>query len=108
MSNFVNKFPCTQCGCCCKSIGKIKELSFVDFPYKADSNGICEMLTEDNKCKVYDSRPTICNIKKLAKTLGIPTYRFYKENIKECNKMITESGLPDKYKIKSYNNLKTK
>jgi Fe-S-cluster containining protein len=35
------------------------------FPYKYDENGRCENLGEDNKCKIYATRPDVCDIKKI-------------------------------------------
>ena len=90
-------FPCTQCGCCCRRMGEVIKLG-VDFPYKIKENGECEML-EDNKCKVYDSRPAICNIDELAEILGAERETFYKENIKCCNQMMDEDNIPQEYRI---------
>ncbi len=35
-------FKCEQCGACCKAVG-------------------CKLLTDDNKCPMYETRPDICN-----------------------------------------------
>lgn len=35
------------------------------FPY-SHKNGVCEKLTENNHCSIYDNRPIICNIEKLS------------------------------------------
>jgi uncharacterized protein len=91
-------FPCTMCGCCCRRIGDIIKQG-IEFPYKAMSDGACEML-EDNKCKIYDSRPTICNIDKLAKILHIERKEFYKENIKACNQMMDDDNIPQEFRIR--------
>ena len=37
------KFKCEKCGTCCRSVK-------------------CEHLTDDNLCKIYDTRPTICRV----------------------------------------------
>jgi hypothetical protein len=92
-------FPCTQCGCCCKRVESAIKLG-VEFPFKTKNDGSCEMLTEDNKCKVYDSRPSICNIHSLAKILGRNIDEFYKENIEACNKLMDQDMIPLKYRIK--------
>tara|TARA_B100001013_G_scaffold256636_1_gene160352 strand:- start:1634 stop:1861 length:228 start_codon:yes stop_codon:yes gene_type:complete len=39
-------FECTQCGACCRAIA-------------------CKYLTKDNLCSIYESRPFICNTKKV-------------------------------------------
>jgi Fe-S-cluster containining protein len=38
----MKRFNCESCGACCKVIGCV--------------------LLKDNKCTVYESRPTICNV----------------------------------------------
>jgi uncharacterized protein len=91
-------FPCTQCGCCCRRVGKIKEIG-VPFPYKVKKNGACEMLTSDNKCKVYDSRPLLCNISELAKAFGRDVEEFYYENVEICNRIMEEDKVPKKFRI---------
>lgn len=100
MSKFATykTFPCTMCGCCCKRIGLLIEQG-IDFPFKAREDGACEMLTEDNKCKVYDNRPTLCNIDALAKLLHQDKKSFYRQNIKACNKMMENDKIPHEYKI---------
>lgn len=90
-------FPCTQCGCCCRRVGALKSLG-ADFPYDTDEFGVCEML-EDNKCKVYNNRPTICNIEKYAKEQRIDKELFFSENIDACNKMMDEDNVPLGYRI---------
>jgi Fe-S-cluster containining protein len=94
----MNKFPCTQCGCCCRQMGKIIKMG-IEFPYEVDENGVCEMLTEENKCKVYDNRPDICNISKMAYLLSVDEDEFYKENINECNKMMDMTSISSNYRI---------
>jgi Fe-S-cluster containining protein len=86
-----------MCGCCCKRVGIFKETG-IYFPYDVDENGVCEML-ENNKCKVYDNRPLLCNIEKLANVAKIDKYIFFKENIKVCNKMMDEDNMPLEYRI---------
>ena len=101
----MNSFPCTSCGACCRklkqAISNLKSIGIdVDFPYKWDENGVCEMLSEDNKCLVYHDRPVICNVEKLAEYLGFDTKEFYVMNSKACNELIKESNLPEKYLVK--------
>jgi Fe-S-cluster containining protein len=67
------KFPCNGCGRCCRKIAQavafVKEAGFpeevCDFPYTWDEQGVCEMLTPDNRCKVYNTRPILCNVEKM-------------------------------------------
>lgn len=70
------------------------------FPHLIDGDGRCEMLDKNNKCKIYESRPIICNIDKMQEYLGIPKYIFYEMNRKSCNKMILEDNLGEQYLIK--------
>lgn len=91
-------FPCTKCGCCCKRIGHVIKIAKGSFPYKADENGACEML-ENNKCKVYDHRPDLCNIDKMATLCGFDKEVFYVENIKACNEMMDQDNIPLEYRI---------
>lgn len=95
-------FNCSGCGACCKRIGlvqdKFKELNF---PYQVNEKGWCEMLDENNKCKVYDNRPDICNIEKMSvklkDVLKMTQREFYKKNTELCNSMINEDKLDKKY-----------
>ena len=63
---------CNGCTFCCENIGAVlnskykakwAEKFLLEFPYKANENGACEML-KDNKCSIYENRPIICNVKK--------------------------------------------
>jgi Fe-S-cluster containining protein len=72
------------------------------FPYQAKEDGSCEMLVDD-RCSVYENRPTICNIESMQKiyekTQGISKEDYYTLNISICNALIKEQGLPQKYFI---------
>jgi uncharacterized protein len=90
-------FPCTQCGCCCQHIHIVLP---IDFPYKVDSKGVCEKFNKSTKkCIIYDSRPLICNITELAKTLGKNIDDFYHQNILECNKLMDRYNIPENFRI---------
>ena len=86
------KFPCTKCAACCKNISHLKAI----LPVKED--GSCEHLV-NNQCSVYNNRPLICNIQKLAEKSQIPIKKFYKQNAIACNKMIEELGLDERFLI---------
>lgn len=100
-------FPCTQCGACCRRIDKavesISELmdtkpgSPYHFPYQWDASGKCENLTDDNLCRVYDTRPLICNIDAMASMSGLITKKglknWYQLNADACNKIMDEDGI---------------
>mgnify|MGYP001819312216 CR=1 FL=1 len=72
-------FNCTQCGLCCERMGKVKSVpmqtewmqKLVDeFPYGTDENGVC-MKYKDGLCTVYDNRPLLCNIERIADEVDI-------------------------------------
>lgn len=98
-------FPCTSCGACCRRIDNAKDIintsPVYSFPYSWDESGRCEMLGDDNKCKVYENRPTICNVDKLRKALGVSKKKFYAINIEGCHSLMKLEGIYDTYKIKS-------
>lgn len=70
------------------------------FPYYWDENGVCENLTEDNKCKVYENRPLICNVDKFAEYNKLEKTEFYKVNIRACNYMMDIDGIDQSLRIK--------
>ena len=67
-------FKCHQCGDCCRNVNRWKKLLpalrellptiNLDFPYK-DNDGVCEKLTDDNKCSIFNQRPAVCNTKEM-------------------------------------------
>jgi Fe-S-cluster containining protein len=74
------EFTCTSCGLCCHQVDKIigstapfawMQQATDDFPYQAREDGSCEKL-EDNQCTVYDDRPLLCDIGRMAKEPDIP------------------------------------
>jgi Fe-S-cluster containining protein len=97
-------FPCSGCGCCCKRVGKAIETYGIDFPYKVDASGTCEMLDEEYLCKVYEDRPLICRVDELAEVLNIPKQEFYQANISACNKMMDEDNIDQYFRIKNITN----
>lgn len=94
-------FNCSGCGACCRRIGLIhRELKLLNFPYNVNEKGWCEMLGEDNKCKVYNNRPEICSVEKtfhkfLEKTMT--QKEAYLKQTQSCNKFIKEDKLDEKY-----------
>lgn len=76
---------------------KFEELNF---PYSVNEKGWCEMLGEDNKCKVYETRPDACRMDKwfdghFSKTMTKAEY--YTINTKLCNEWMKEDGMDKKY-----------
>ena len=97
------RFQCSGCGECCKRVGNLSEddKKRLDFPYNAKEDGSCEKLGEDNKCMVYDNRPSICSVEKTYEKYHKPKGRkridvFIEEN-KICNQMIKQAKLDEKY-----------
>lgn len=105
------EFNCSGCGACCKRIGLLKDkFKEFNFPYKVNEKGWCEMLDENNKCKVYENRPQICNVDKMYSVfmkMGMTKKEYYVENTKMCNLYIREDKSDEKYLLdeKFYNNL---
>ena len=93
------KFQCTECGACCKDVERL------GMPARED--GSCIYLNDDNRCDIYEIRPTICSVDKtfnvLKKQNVIPAdltlKEFYIISNKECNKMIKKDKLNKKYLI---------
>lgn len=96
-------FNCSGCGCCCRriktAVESVKHIDVLSFPYSWDDSGKCEMLGEDNKCKVYDERPLICNVDKLMTFFKYPEEEFYSLNRKSCNEMMDIDNVPQLYRI---------
>lgn len=103
MTIFSTKFKCKKCGTCCRNIGLAIKLAldksefertlidseFIKFPYSYDIAGECEMLI-NNKCLVYEHRPTICNVEKMWSIYfqGIWTKKdFFKFNKAACKRI---------------------
>lgn len=85
--------PCNKCdGACCKQFNKLykgvitgrKKDDPYYFPYKIDSNGVCEKLV-NNKCIIYSDRPLICNIDKQIEFFKLDRKETYINAIKICN-----------------------
>lgn len=98
------KFECSGCGSCCKRISTAvettKHIPAFKFPYTWDENGKCEMLMDDNSCKVYKDRPLLCNVEKVAKFLKLNKKKFYAENHKSCLQMQEIDNVDEKYRLK--------
>jgi len=102
------KFPCTSCGLCCTMVGDIldnrdkvedpltKQL-IDEFPY-ATHAGVCEKLV-DNKCSVYEDRPTLCDITKVATLRGFDLPTYYRLNATLCNSWIQLNKLDKSFLI---------
>ena len=95
------KFPCTQCGSCCRNAGKSVLLAkllvengspepvvleLANFPFTPDEFGACPML-KDNKCSIYKNRPDVCNVQTLWRKYlkgKITQEKYYELNKQAC------------------------
>lgn len=104
------QFKCTNCGECCKRFTDLAQnnanapewlkKAIEEFPFQINEDGSCEKLI-DNKCSVYQDRPTICSVDKLFELQEAVKSKkeWYQMNNQECNRMINESNLDPKYLI---------
>lgn len=101
------KFNCSGCGLCCGKIGPAvlgaresvvggnKDLfvgEMAAFPHSFDASGRCENLEKDNTCRIYSTRPDICNVDivftKFGGRIGISREDFFKHNELVCGDLI--------------------
>lgn len=97
-------FPCTSCGICCRKLGLVIDeyRKRHDFPYNVNPDGSCEMLLQDGRCAVYDSRPDCCSIKKVYEKdyKDLMTRKeFYLQNSMICNQWMDEAGMDKDLRI---------
>ena len=93
----MQKFPCTQCGECCKHISHISQLITFD-----NGRGVCVNLAGDNSCKIYANRPLICRIDSSYEKYfaSICSWEeFLQKNAEACNLMQISAKLPIDYRI---------
>ena len=94
-------FNCTGCGLCCKKmsyiLNKPAPYPFLikptqDFPYGVKEDGSCEKLDENDRCTVYDNRPLLCSIDRLAEKakLSMSKFEWYQKNYVGCNDLQME------------------
>jgi dUTP pyrophosphatase len=77
----MNQFNCWKCGACCKFCDRVEELKHFD-----RGDGVCVNLLPDNSCAIYESRPEICNTKRMYEKryksiLDWDTYLTYSEKV---------------------------
>ena len=79
-------FKCDRCGICCRNIRNIELLAPFD-----DGTGVCRYLDhENNLCKIYDSRPVICNVDAMYEAFyrdEMTREEFYAKNYAACEKL---------------------
>lgn len=104
-------FLCTSCGACCRrvrtavenveaSLGKQMPGDLLYFPYGWDKNGSCDQLLPNNRCGVYDDRPLICSVDRMAELLNKDKKIYYAMNAVYCNQFQEEDGVDESYRVK--------
>lgn len=91
------KFKCSGCGCCCRKAGALGLM-----PDRGD--GACVHLGENNQCKIYETRPDVCNLDKMylkwKKQYPELTKReYFRVTGTLCNRMMDEFGVPQEKRI---------
>lgn len=83
-SNF--KFPCDECGKCCKNLHLSRELDELN-----RGDGVCKFLNEStSRCTIYENRPDICriNVQYQKHFMNMYTWEeFVQMNILVCNEL---------------------
>jgi len=89
------KFPCAQCGACCRHIDLIPQLAGFD-----RGDGVCIHLC-GNLCRIYEDRPEICRVDAMYEKYFSGLYTrdaFYQLNLDVCRALMKNSFpgfLPD-------------
>ena len=73
-----DKFPCDQCGECCRHVDD-------SVPNRG---GVCVYL-DGNRCSIYESRPDVCNVDRMYEDVcGMMTWDEWVEiNVNACKKL---------------------
>lgn len=79
----MKNFPCIACGLCCQNSYLVYELRTL-----MSDEGICENFDKKTKkCKIYKSRPLICNVDEMYKQkycYKMSKKEFYLANLRIC------------------------
>lgn len=79
------KFPCVQCGECCRHIDLVPELAKYD-----RGDGVCAGL-QGNLCGIYENRPLICRVDEAYERRFRGEYtreEFIRMNLEACRKLM--------------------
>lgn len=87
------KFPCSQCGECCRHIDLIPELTSFN-----PGDGVCVHL-HGNLCDIYEDRPEICRVdfiydKYFSNQLS--EEEFFALNLEGCKEIIQYNKIHNK------------
>lgn len=100
MNHMETTFQCSQCGACCRYLAS--HLPEGTIPLRAD--GSCAHLLDDNRCAIYENRPTLCDVAELYNKLkhdGLQMSRaeYYVVNYRACNELQEKVGIDAKYRL---------
>lgn len=77
------KFPCIECGLCCRQSGQVPELSHLMTP-----SGCCRHFDrQTNRCQIYAHRPDVCNVTKMYELHfrhSMSEKEFIRKNLEVC------------------------
>ena len=79
-------FPCISCGLCCRFSKCVSELQSL----QNEKQVCCNFDIQTNKCKIYKSRPLICNVDEMYKqkySHQMTKKDFYLANLEVCYKL---------------------
>ncbi len=87
----MNDFNCTSCGACCKVIPK-EALEVFGLP--ESPSGGCGHLLPDNTCAIYETRPFICDVRKVWEMKQEMSWEEYKkETHRACETLQQIAGV---------------
>lgn len=78
------RFPCTQCGECCRHVDRLAQLADFD-----RGDGVCIHLV-GNLCDIYASRPEICCVDRMYERYFASMcsrQEFYRINLAACKQL---------------------
>ena len=85
----LNAFPCSQCGLCCRHPNLSK------LGLEVDDTGACIHLGPDNRCRIYETRPDVCRVDRMARRQNrLSMQEYYLQNSLVCNELMLEAGAP--------------
>lgn len=97
MSSTQHKFPCTGCGSCCKRAFVLRDW-FAELGIEINADGSCEHLTADNRCRIYENRPTFCRVG-YAKPADMPLEEYWVATARVCNAWMDQDRVPIELRI---------
>lgn len=62
-------------------------------------SGRCKNLRFDNRCAIYETRPKICSVERMAQESPIETGLYYEITARLCNKMQVAADTPVKFRV---------